>query len=484
VSFIRLASIQTTRFFPLGGNMPGTVINMNEDHGVNVFPPGHLIDSKYKINKYLGSGASGDVYQVTNIENELFFAIKFLNLTSDEYAVERFQREVRSLASVNHQNVIKVLGSNLEFIPPYFVMPLAKNNLDDVIKTLKSDPLKCLSLAKDVCMGLIAIHNAGITHRDIKPSNILILENDRIVISDFGIAKFNERDTKILTQTNASLGTFAYCAPEQLIAGGSRSADARTDIYQFGKTLYELFTGEHPAIFDDDKLDGPLFSILNKATQNNPDRRYKNLSEVFDALLEYEAYLNPETSKFDQFSAAIAEANRLLEDNKYKSTNIFTIIKLLNDLSTDPSDFINSFEKIPDNLLPTFAKTFTSDFTELITIYANCIKSRLGKAPYYNFEYADIIANKMEISFNAATTPELKMGTMRCTLLASVLRNRFSAMSVFDKMLLSIKTTEEIFFTAEMLKSELDYYINVADRLSSNQLPPSIKAIQELALKK
>lgn len=83
-------------------------------------------------------------------------------------------------------------------------------------------------------MGVQAIHNANGTHRDVKPANALRMDDRRVVLSDLGLVKLDPRDTTILTQTAAFIGTRAYCAPEQLLPGGSREADARTDVYQLG----------------------------------------------------------------------------------------------------------------------------------------------------------------------------------------------------------------------------------------------------------
>jgi len=113
------------------------------------------------------------------------------------------------------------------------------------------------------------------------------LQDERIVVTDLGLAKLDARDTTILTQTTQFLGTRAYCAPEQLLPAGSREADARTDVYQLGKTLYEALTGESPALIDHSRLARGLGYIVERATRVQPDQRYQTVGALMDAVKTY-----------------------------------------------------------------------------------------------------------------------------------------------------------------------------------------------------
>src|SRR5262249_51880612 len=154
--------------------------------------------------------------------------------------------------------------SNLSHEPPYFVMPLAVGSLSADLVWLSKDEEAALDAIKSIALGVQAIHAAGATHRDIKPLNALRLTDGSFAVSDLGLAKSNDRDTRVLTRTTGNLGTFAYAAPEQFQPGGTRDADARTDVYQIGKTLYELLTGEIPHMMDLRKVDAGLSLIIQR----------------------------------------------------------------------------------------------------------------------------------------------------------------------------------------------------------------------------
>lgn len=200
---------------------------------------------RYKIICELGRGGMGRVYKVYDEELRREIALKMLLLgTNDNDSdFQRFQREARATANLNHPNIVRVYDIGIEDSHPYFTMDLISGG------SLK-ERMKNLSVRQSVdAMIKIsdAIHHAhsqGIIHRDLKPANIMFDDNHEPIIMDFGLAKTTKASRK-LSRTGTVMGTLHYMPPEQ--AGGrSRDVDVRSDVYGLGAVFYEILTGQPP----------------------------------------------------------------------------------------------------------------------------------------------------------------------------------------------------------------------------------------------
>jgi serine/threonine protein kinase len=245
-----------------------------------------VVDGKYTIVRELGLGGMGAVALVTDAAGQ-FLALKYCT-ADDSESIRRFAREVRIMSTISHPNVMPVLDSSVDHRPPYFVMPVARASLETQIRALAPDEAAALNVFRDICAGVQAIHRSNATHRDLKPSNILQLDDGTLVVSDLGLAKLNQRDSTILTQASVIMGTEVYCAPEQWMLGGSRDADARTDVYQLGKVLQQLLTGEMPVYLDRRRIPAALCVIIAKATAERPEDRYQSVEALLEAVAAYE----------------------------------------------------------------------------------------------------------------------------------------------------------------------------------------------------
>ena len=222
----------------------------------------------YNIIEQIGKGGFAEVYKCQHSETMEYFALKIC--TKDEGDnFKRFAREVRLMNSISHPNVVSIEFSNIDNKPYYFVMPLAKASLESYIPKLKDNHTFALKVFLEVCQGIKAIHKSGKFHRDIKPDNVLILPDDTILVSDLGLGKFEHRDSTILTSSNIYMGTEGYIPPEFKTAQGTKNADKRGDIYQLGKMLYKVLTGENPILIETRTLPSSLIYIISKATKDN-----------------------------------------------------------------------------------------------------------------------------------------------------------------------------------------------------------------------
>ncbi|MBV8383850.1 MAG: serine/threonine protein kinase, partial [Planctomycetaceae bacterium] len=255
------------------------------------FWPGDVIDGRYEVRGYLGQGGMGAVLRVEDHIQGKAYALKYCLRVEADF--RRFAREVRMMERVKHKHVMPVVAANLAHHPPYFVMPLAERSLEQELPRLAGHEAEVLAIFRQICLGVQAIHDAGIVHRDIKPANVLRFAGGRVAVSDLGAAKLESRDTTVLTQTGVVVGTLAFLAPEQFLPEGCRSADIRTDIFQVGKVLYQLLTGRSPVLIEPGALPAGLAHILRRATSATPDDRYQELGEFLDALHYYELSKDP-----------------------------------------------------------------------------------------------------------------------------------------------------------------------------------------------
>lgn len=241
---------------------------------------GNKID-EYEIIEYIGEGGMGTVFRVCKDGN--YYALKTCR-TDDEESILRFKREVRIMKSVHDSNIINVIDENLDAIPPYFIMPLCKQSLEDAVDGILTEEEK-FDYSLQVCEGIQLLHNQKIIHRDIKPSNALLYKGI-VKVADLGLGKFINRDSVCLTPTNdKTMGTYDYVAPEIYIDGKGRDADERSDIYSIGKLLYYVFSdGESPLFVNSSKVSADIFSIIGKCTKVMPNDRYQNVSEIINAL--------------------------------------------------------------------------------------------------------------------------------------------------------------------------------------------------------
>jgi serine/threonine-protein kinase len=205
------------------------------------FLPGTLLGGRYRIIALLGRGGMGEVYRATDLTLGQSVALKFLpeEASRNQRLLERFHGEVRIARQVSHPNVCRVYDigevEGMPFISMEYVDGEDLASLLTRIGRLPGD--KALETARKLCAGLAAAHDRGVIHRDLKPQNIMINKRGEVVIMDFGLAAIAGQ----LSGAEASVGTPAYMAPEQLKGA---EVTARSDVYALGLVLYELFTGK------------------------------------------------------------------------------------------------------------------------------------------------------------------------------------------------------------------------------------------------
>lgn len=263
--------------------------------------PGTMLGDRYEIIELIGTGGMADVYKAKCHKLNRFVAIKVLKpeFSSNKSFVSKFKVEAQSAAGLVHSNIVNVYDVGDENGLYYFVMELVEGRTlkKYIEKKIRLSYKEAVSIAILVSLGIEAAHNNGIVHRDIKPQNIIISDEGKVKVADFGIARAATSDTI----TSHAMGSVHYTSPEQARGGYS---DQKSDIYSIGISLFEMVTGRVP--FDGETTvaiaikhiqeempspriyvpDLPLSveQIILKCTQKNPDRRYANMAELIADL--------------------------------------------------------------------------------------------------------------------------------------------------------------------------------------------------------
>jgi eukaryotic-like serine/threonine-protein kinase len=278
---------------------------------------GRLIDGRYQVKSRIARGGMATVYLATDLRLERRVAVKIMHghLADDSAFKARFVQEARSAARLAHPNVVNVFDQGQDSDMAYLVMEyLPGITLRDLLKDYgKLTPEQTVDIMDAVLQGLAAAHESGIVHRDLKPENVLLADDGRIKLGDFGLARATTANT---ASGQALLGTIAYLSPELLTRG---VADARSDIYAIGIMMYEMLTGEQPFRGEqpmavayqhaNDKVPAPsasnksipveLDDIVEWATTRSPDGRPENAGVLLDKLLQAEKVIRSGSSYQD-----------------------------------------------------------------------------------------------------------------------------------------------------------------------------------------
>lgn len=208
---------------------------------------GRVLDGRYRIGARVARGGMASVYEATDLRLDRTVAVKLMHpgLGDDAEFAARFVREARAAARLSHPNVVSVFDQGEDDGVVFLAMELIPGHTlrDTVGKESPMSPLRALALLEPVLSALAAAHRAGVIHRDVKPENVLIADDGRVKVADFGLAKAVSADTQHTATGGVLIGTVSYLAPELVIDG---RADARADVYAAGVLLYELLTGRKP----------------------------------------------------------------------------------------------------------------------------------------------------------------------------------------------------------------------------------------------
>ncbi|MFI6812687.1 Stk1 family PASTA domain-containing Ser/Thr kinase [Nonomuraea sp. NPDC050328] len=260
---------------------------------------GRLLDGRYRVESRIARGGMASVYLALDVRLDRTVALKVMHrsLAEDPAFVRRFIGEAKSVASLSHPNIVHVFDQGTDGDVVYLSMEYVPGKtLRDILRERgRLAPREALELMIPVLAALGSAHQAGMVHRDVKPENVLLTDDGRVKVVDFGLARAIEATNQ--TRTGMMIGTIGYMSPEQVTTGG---ADVRSDVYASGIMLFELITGRQPYegqtpmavaykhVHETVPPTGtPLIdALIGQATGHEPASRYADASAMLVAAVE------------------------------------------------------------------------------------------------------------------------------------------------------------------------------------------------------
>jgi eukaryotic-like serine/threonine-protein kinase len=270
---------------------------------------GTLLNGRYRLDAQIGTGGMSTVYRAFDTVLERQVAIKLMHreIASDSDQLERFRREARAVAQLNHPHIVTVIDAGEDDNTPYIVFEYVEGEtLKDRIRRYGRLPIQeAIAYAIEVARALGVAHERGIVHRDVKPQNVLVDEEGSAKVTDFGIARMLDQEG--LTADGRVLGTTDYVSPEQALG---HPVTGQSDLYSLGIVLFEMLTGDVPFKGDNQvavamkhvreqlpdvqlrrpEVSSALAAVLDRATAKETERRYATDAELIADLEQVLAY--------------------------------------------------------------------------------------------------------------------------------------------------------------------------------------------------
>ncbi len=284
---------------------------------------GELIDRRYQLLRQVANGGMASIYEAVDTRLDRKVAVKIMHshLAQDEAFVSRFIKEAKAAAALSHPNIVAVQdqGWNQSGVPAVFlVMELIEGHtLREYLNERGRFEIKdAINYLTPILSALAAAHALGIVHRDIKPENILISNEGRVKIADFGLARGEIIGSTMTAESSVILGSVSYLSPEQVQRG---IADSRSDVYAAGIVAYEMLTGEKPFSAESPiqiaymhvneeiprlrskrkEIPQALDDLIASSTAKNPDDRPRTAGEFLDKLQQIQIDLDPRKNQMD-----------------------------------------------------------------------------------------------------------------------------------------------------------------------------------------
>lgn len=428
---------------------------------------------KYIDKRKIGSGGFGEVWQCEREEDGTQHAKKKLTV-ADTDAVARFLKEVRILASLNHPNVVRVIGKRLETPPYWYVMPLYDHSLRSELPALIGDDRRIHQVFTTILGAVEYAHSEGIIHRDLKPENVLMNDDTDLVVSDFGLGRALDSESTRTTVTGFGMGTLPYMAPEQL--NDAKHADVRSDVYSLGRMLYELYT-EALTVAPQDltRLSPAVALVVARATQPRPENRYQTVTEMKQVWLNVVGSTGSE-AELEDYSLLLV---KLSASGPVDVADVDQLCTLLAKRLPD-DDLVHKtiMEIHPDAVVALHVRD--DDFArQLLDRFA-----LFTAGQNWPWSYTDRIANACREVFRALDDAVIRAALIACVVEVGISHNRFYVWEVTTALLTEVRRGEDVVVAARLEENvPQDHIADAARHVQGlTKVAPQLRRIMQAAL--
>lgn len=386
---------------------------------------------EYHLSMRLGEGGMGQVFYA--LKGKDIVALKVCSEKEPD-DIARFKCEVRLMQSIQHDRIIKIFDVHVDESPYYFTMPLASDSLDNEVKNgaINTDE-KRIDVLLQVCQGISVLHHADnpIILRDIKPHNVLHML-DGYVVSDLGLGRFQLRDSKTLTaESDHSIGTASYMAPEIADAGNAKNATAKCDIYSFGKLIYFVFIGgKSPQWVNPDNVPMGIYSIIKKCTEQNPMMRFSDIDEVGQQLEQWLQKKNQVLS----FDDVLQNPN---EPDFHQN-----VIAYLQKLDNDFPELLSCFHKLTPQRFEMILNGHPDCVELMYILIKKANQEHTSNWRPFTFEHTNVLVYDMRIMAKLTKQSALRQDIIELAIIIASRTDQYRAMEIVLNMLEDLNDTQ------------------------------------------
>lgn len=421
-----------------------------------MYQTGNIVNGRYKVIRlHSDLGGMGTILLVTDETAEYgdVLALKYCKET-DEELLKRFKREVRILRQFSgNTKIVHLLDSDLEYDPPYFVMPFYSSG---DLRTLLPEISNNYELQERVFNQMVdcisELHRGNTFHRDIKPQNFL-RDGENIVVSDLGLSMEVDSRTAF-TLSSQYWGTQGYIPPEFFETGGFKRATAVSDIYMLGKSFYHLLTSRDPQFINDISIPKPLLYLIEKCCYQKAALRYQTTADLKQGLKAvYDVLLNRTDLRGSSVQQLSDVVGRLERENRYDIEEITALIDSLSKL--DSPDVWRIVSEFPPSLFLVLSQQGIEHLLEqFLPIYGEMVLTYET-----SFAYAETVAHRMRIIFEHSQDIRMKSEALRIAIEMATRMNRFAAMDTCISMICSIKDSDLAVLVQQVLAEHPEPFI-------------------------
>ena len=387
----------------------------------------------YKIINHIGQGGAGIVYDVQ--KGSAHYALKEC-AELDEESLKRFARELRIAKTLNSPNIVKVIDEDIQADSPYYIMEMCEESLKQAVDR-GLDKEQKYSYILQACNGFAELHNNGIIHRDIKPGNILIA-NGEAKVSDFGLGKFENRDTTTITTDITSKGTPGFMAPEIANEGHFKDADVRSDIFSIGALLYYVFSdGMIPSPINSNSVPVEILPIIRKCMEAEPSKRYQKVEEIISSI---HIIMTLEDNYLSMKSLIDAQKSMISSDFSKRAYAL--LMK-----SSDITDLVDNLRTL------TIARLYIfPDYGDGISSLIKRVYTEDNGQSWLQYTDVDVIVFACEALIGYVNDVQTKQDLIEVSLFLSLDYNRWECMKKVVKMANGLNDEEILYMTLFLIE--------------------------------